>query len=99
VNPMSEAWKDKRIEELEQALRIEQQARFAAEQDRQHWQERCEELRWLLLDCWLQFSYLRADYTRHSGGQSTLEWLQAELLEAGMIDENGKTATDADEVP
>jgi hypothetical protein len=84
-----------KVRKLEQALALatEQQARFSAEQDCQHWRERCEELRRLLFDCWLQFSYLRADYTRHSGGQSTLEWLRAELLEAGMIDEAGRVVT------
>jgi predicted Zn-ribbon and HTH transcriptional regulator len=43
MNLLPEAEKDKRIEELQRLLEVEQHARFGAEQDIQHWQERCED--------------------------------------------------------
>jgi hypothetical protein len=89
VNLMPEAWKDRRIEELEQSLAIEQQARFAAEQDARHWRERCEELLALCLDCWTQFAYERKGGGYHDGGLSTLERLYDELLGTGLVDEKG----------
>jgi predicted Zn-ribbon and HTH transcriptional regulator len=43
VNPLPEAEKDKQVDELQQSLATEQQARWKAEQDCQHWREACED--------------------------------------------------------